>query len=195
MSKIKKILFSMLLSIFLISIVCGAIILTDFILSTNTIYDFEYNVEDSQFLEITYDNHLMHPAAYVHSADKTLEIINKHNTTNVNYSELLKFIELDETNEIEYIDGYFECGQYAEMFHNNAEAYGINTGIVCISFENYYCGHLINVFNTTDKGLVFVDVTGSDRIVKKLKTGSYLTYGNAVIPDNFHKVRNIYIYW
>jgi hypothetical protein len=63
------------------------------------------------------------------------------------------------------------CADFAERLHNNAEAAGIRCGYVSIDLSGYTdpykygiasnSGHALNVFQTTDKGLVYVDVTNS----------------------------------
>lgn len=64
---------------------------------------------------------------------------------------------------------------FAERLHNNAEMAGIRCGLVILDMVGYQdphnlgiepdAGHACNVFNTTDRGLVYIDctgVTGSD---------------------------------
>lgn len=45
--------------------------------------------------------------------------------------------------------------------HNNAEAAGIRAGWVSLTFEGTNDGHALNAFETTDKGLVYIDCTNS----------------------------------
>ena len=54
------------------------------------------------------------------------------------------------------------CSDFAEMLHNNAEIHGFRAGYVGITLAGTNTGHAIDVFNTTDRGLVFVDDTGGD---------------------------------
>jgi len=44
--------------------------------------------------------------------------------------------------------------------HNNAEAAGIRAASVSVDFEGDEEGHALNVFETIDKGLVYIDCTG-----------------------------------
>ena len=48
------------------------------------------------------------------------------------------------------------CADFAERLHNNAEKAGIRCGYVIIDSLN----HALNVFETTDKGFVYIDDTG-----------------------------------
>ena len=117
-------------------------------------------------------------------------LINNRNATNPSYSELVNFLQSDKTDEFPYqlslvanrfyygqaedninlahikeiIDGTAQptepgvCADFAERLHNEAEMSGIKCGYVVIDNLN----HALNVFDTTDKGLVFVDDTGED---------------------------------
>lgn len=172
--------------------------LTNYTLSNDIIYDFEYDLGEVVTLGVDDNNHLTSPEHTVTSANKNLEIINSPNATVVSYSELLKFIELDKTDEIKYAENEFVCGQYAEMFHNNAEEHGIETGVVNILFKlkytQFYTGHAINVVNTTDKGMIFIDVSKGDLIIRELKVGSSIKHGNEIL-GRFLEVVRVGIYW
>ena len=54
------------------------------------------------------------------------------------------------------------CGEFAETLHNNAEGNGIKAAWVAIRFEDDSTPHALNAFVTTDKGLIFIDVTGME---------------------------------
>lgn len=99
---------------------------------------------------------------YLKANGEPITLINHRDSTNPTFSELRKFIENDDTNELIYGEFSFHCVDYAEQVHNNAEARGIKAGIVVINFENEPIGHALNVFKTKDKGLVYVDSTGDD---------------------------------
>jgi len=51
------------------------------------------------------------------------------------------------------------CSDFAEDVHNNAEAAGIRAGWAGIKFTGMEVGHAINAFETTDKGLIYIDCT------------------------------------
>lgn len=101
--------------------------------------------------------------------NKPIELINNPPSHNPTYQELITFIKADLTDEHYYVDNesilkkgqYYVCSDYAESVHNNAEAKGIRAAFVCIDFTGESIGHAINAFETTDKGLVFIDCTGS----------------------------------
>ncbi len=87
-----------------------------------------------------------------------ITLINNKNARDPNYSELVSFLKLDKTDEIGYNYETFVCADFAEAVHNNAEAAGYNCAWVSTDFEKGG-GHACNAFNTTDKGLIFIDST------------------------------------
>jgi hypothetical protein len=89
-------------------------------------------------------------------------LINMESATDPTYKELLEFIKSDNTDEIEYNLRSFVCADFAQAVHNNAEKAGIKAAWVSIEFEDRKYGHACNAFNTTDRGLVFVDCTGPE---------------------------------
>ena len=85
-------------------------------------------------------------------------LVNYKNATDPTWDELMSFLKRDDTDEQPYIEDSFVCADFAEMLHNNAEASGIKAAYVGVDFIVGE-GHAINTFNTTDKGLVYVDCT------------------------------------
>lgn len=75
--------------------------------------------------------------------------------------QVQQFAWEDKTNHITYGPN-FMCGDFAEVFHKNAEKAGYRCGWVAIRFEDDDEYHALNVFNTTDSGLVFVDSSCGD---------------------------------
>lgn len=78
----------------------------------------------------------------------------------VSYSELLKFLAGDDTEQAPYVNGTYTCADFAACLHNAAEARGIANAIVCVGFEEDRYGHCFNAFPTTDMGIVYIDNTG-----------------------------------
>lgn len=105
-------------------------------------------------------------AVEVGGDDEPIELINNPNATNPTYAELVAFIKEDSTDERHYrsrdwAPGFaYTCADFAEDVHNNAEAAGIKAAWVSIDFEENDEGHALNAFETTDKGLVYIDCTG-----------------------------------
>lgn len=82
--------------------------------------------------------------------------------TDVTWSVLQEFLWEDKTDEIPYSEETFVCADFAELLHNRAEAAGICAAWVGIEFYHSDVGHGLNAFNTTDRGLVFIDVVNGD---------------------------------
>lgn len=89
---------------------------------------------------------------------------NVRTATDPTFDELENFLMEDKTDQNDYITGVYMCGDFANDVHNNAEQAGIRTGWVAILLEaedGSISYHACNVFKTTDKGLIFIDCTGS----------------------------------
>lgn len=111
--------------------------------------------------------------------------INEHrDAVAPNFETLIRFLSEDPTENRDYVYPVYTCGDFAACLHDNAEKRGIRCGIVGVKFkttykenrsetsnnDSYYppayssydtCrGHAFNAFNTTDRGMVYVDSTG-----------------------------------
>lgn len=85
-------------------------------------------------------------------------LLNNATSHNPTWSELMAFITRDNTDSLFYGLPNL-CGWFAEQVHNNAEKAGIRAAFVVINFKKGE-GHALNAFNTTDRGLVYIDCTG-----------------------------------
>jgi len=91
---------------------------------------------------------------------------NNPDASNPTFQELKDFLYKDPTDKRDYKLGRFVCGDFAEMLHNNAEEAGIRAAFVGIMLGpcSYYPsggGHALNAFETTDRGLIYIDCTGT----------------------------------
>lgn len=131
---------------------------------------------------------------------RVLTLINYNNATNPTYDELIAFLKADKTDEHPYTRGY-SCADFARTLHNNAEKAGIKAGWVGVRS----CDHAFNVFNTTDRGLVYIDCTGlrgggtlQDKelncTVGQPLTGKYL-FRDGVTMNMGCRVRSPMIFW
>jgi hypothetical protein len=73
--------------------------------------------------------------------------------------QLEMFITNDDTDKEYYVADSFVCADFAAMLHDRAETAGIKAAYVSVNFTDGP-GHALNAFNTTDRGLVFIDCTG-----------------------------------
>lgn len=112
------------------------------------------------------------------------------------------------------------CSDFAEMLHNNAEKAGLRCAYVSIDLSGYTdpysygissnTGHALVAFNTTDRGLIYIDDTGlsgshplsCDKIIDVFKVGSsyiprsfFPERGWSSTWGNMGTVTSIYVTW
>jgi hypothetical protein len=75
---------------------------------------------------------------------------------NPTYLEAQQFISSDKTDSHPYIEGSYTCANFAGDFRRNALVAGYECGYVFVYFPDAR-SHVLNCFNTTDEGLVFVE--------------------------------------
>ncbi len=112
----------------------------------------------------------------VDGESRDIVLIGNPNATNPTWAELMAFLSTDDTCKQTYIDPSFVCSNFTEMLYYHAEKAGIKAGYVNINFGSFsICAydfttgcnaciggfHACNAFNTTDRGLVFIDDTGT----------------------------------
>jgi len=105
-------------------------------------------------------------AVMVGADDHYIVLRNNPLAHNPSWVELKDFLEADQTDRRAYVTGKFTCGDFAELLHNNAEAVGIRTAIVAIELRpaamaEGTTNHSFNAFETTDRGLMYIDTTSS----------------------------------
>ena len=134
-------------------------------------------------------------------------LINRSTAKNPTWEQLKAFLREDKTDKNLYVPGDYECGNYAQELHNNAEAKGIRAAFVAVSFHDEQ-PHALNAFKTLDKGLVYIDVTGHTKPVylanldkkvileKDKRYRPYLLFPNGwYITPGKMTVKSIEIYW
>jgi hypothetical protein len=72
------------------------------------------------------------------------------------YREALQFILSDKTNLNQYHEGTYTCANFAVDVENNAVKSGYKCGYVIVFFPDGE-SHAIDCFNTTDRGLIFIE--------------------------------------
>ena len=112
-------------------------------------------------------------------------VINNHRgAVDPSFKALMEFLSEDPTENKDYVYPVYTCGDFASHLHDEAEKQGIKCGVVGVKLNttlkedmqgilnnksNYpppyssydTCrGHAFNAFNTTDRGMVYVDSTG-----------------------------------
>jgi hypothetical protein len=134
-------------------------------------YDSGYNNGYAQIYGVTYQE--AHGETYDKGYDKGYEIglgtgskevtatrVELHNPT---YGELSEFLAGDMTDSNLYIKDEYVSFNFSADLNNNAEANGIRAAYVRIGSREW--GHTIVAFETTDKGLIFIEPQ-SDREVE-----------------------------
>jgi hypothetical protein len=133
-------------------------------------------------------------------------IHNSPDARNVTYGGLMDFILQDKTDQLIYNDARFVCIDFAVAVHDNAELRNISAGVVTCSIGGTL--HALNVFNTTDRGLVYIDSTGAradapvhnydkiahiERLYRIEPVGDISPYH--YVNDKNDTVSNVHIYW
>lgn len=104
--------------------------------------------------------------------DKHPVLMENPNAHDPMYEELLEFLSTDDTVHNKYVNPNFTCADFAIELQNHAESHDIRCGYTGLNFEGKSTGHAIDVFDTIDDGLVYVDATGGKiHITKDLQPG------------------------
>jgi hypothetical protein len=113
------------------------------------------------------ESYVFFNGAVMVGADEHLIVLkNNPQAHNPTWDELKDFLKNDPTDRHSYLPGKFTCGDFAEMLHNNAESQGIRAAIIAIELlapnvPGGVINHSLNAFETTDRGLVYIDDTSS----------------------------------
>jgi hypothetical protein len=115
------------------------------------------------------------PYSEGNGGDNLVHIVNNPKAIDPTWEQLKSFLTMDDTDEHPYLPEIYMCADFAEEIQNNAEAAGIRAAFVTIDFEDGSIGHALNAFNTSDRGLFYIDCTGPGLIVIT-PTGGNETY-------------------
>lgn len=82
------------------------------------------------------------------------------------WNEIIEFVKNDDTNTRAYTDEW-NCIEYAAQLHDRAESSGFKAGIVILDLMNpekpdAKSAHMLNAFQSSDRGVVYVDNTVQD---------------------------------
>jgi hypothetical protein len=104
--------------------------------------------------------------------DKHPVLMENPNAHDPTYQELMDFLSTDDTVHNKYVNPNFTCADFATELQNHAESHDIRCGYTGLNFEGKSNGHAIDVFDTVDDGLVYVDTTGGKvHVLKNLQVG------------------------
>lgn len=144
-----------------------------------------------------------HEIDYAGADGHIIELLSNSSAVNPTYDQVISFLKSDTTDQTPYDLDKFACADYAEQVQHNAENAGYKCGWVAIEFENKDKGHACNVFNTTDRGRVFVDCTTFDSVVdieegyeyRPVPLSKLLGYNSGVKADPLGVVKSYSIEW
>ena len=112
---------------------------------------------------------------------------------NPTYQEMKTFIAQDPTNANTYSEDKYVCVDFAAAVNNNAEAKGIRCAVVDIFYPDGY-GHTIVVFDTTDRGLIYIEPQFDQEV--KLEVGrSYSQINNFTTPPRDDTIKRYLTVW
>lgn len=116
--------------------------------------------------------------------DRFVERVRKSSTQNISWAELQEVLIREDTDKMEYIPDKFDSQGFVLSLRDRLSRYGIRCAYVSVGFSDSDVGHALNAFETTDKGLVFVDCVGGDKIAYVEKGKPYVAISlDAVKPD------------
>jgi hypothetical protein len=112
---------------------------------------------------------------------------------NPTYPEMKTFLAQDPTNNNTYMEDKYVCVDFAATVNNNAEAKGIRCAVVDIFYPDGY-GHTIVAFDTTDRGLIYIEPQ-FDQEVKLIVDRSYSQLNNFTAPPRDDTIKRYLIVW
>jgi hypothetical protein len=105
------------------------------------------------------------------------------------WSQLQAFLVQDHTEDHPYVPNEYYSYRYAMDVFNGAQAAGIQSAYVTLSFPGEASGYALNAFVTSDFGLVYVDCTQAPDKIARVESGkTYLSVDASSVPPG--SVRN-----
>jgi len=107
--------------------------------------------------------------------------------SNPTWSQVVEFLEADQTDSHVYLRGIYDCASFAETLHDAAEVAGIRCAFVAIRFVGDSVGHALNAVFTTDLGWALVNSMGRDGLdfLRPMDPASLLARAEARAQDPF----------
>jgi len=132
-------------------------------------------------------------AGYKAGYESNLKENNICSLRNPTYQEMLDFLAQDTANLKPYLADQHMCVDFAAEVKNSAQAQGIRAAIVYI-LNSGGIGHTIVAFDTTDRGLQFVEPQ-YDKVVKLVIGQSYSELNNFLPDSNDDTINRYLIIW
>jgi len=118
---------------------------------------------------------------------------NGYTLQNPTYQEMKSFLAQDPTNNNNYMEDKYVCVDFSAAVNNNAEAKGIRCAVVDIFYPDGY-GHTIIAFDTTDRGLIYIEPQ-FDEEVKLIIGRSYSQLNNFTTAPRDDTIKRYLIVW
>jgi len=121
------------------------------------------------------------------------ECVSGYNLHNPTYQEMNEFLAEDTTSLKAYVEDEYVCTDFSAEVNNNAEARGIRCAIVDILYPKGN-GHTIVAFETTDRGLRFVEPQ-FDEEVSLIVGKSYSQTNDYTPPPADDTIKRFLVIW
>jgi hypothetical protein len=112
---------------------------------------------------------------------------------NPTYQEMKTFLAQDSTNVNNYVEDQYVCVDFAAAVNNNAKAKNIRCAVVDIFYPDGY-GHTIVAFDTTDRGLIYIEPQ-FDQEVKLVVGRSYSQLNNFTAASHDDTIKRYLAVW
>lgn len=179
-----------------IIVLCTGSALLSYIYGKNNGYDAGYQAAQNVSLSQTYEEGKDegYQAGYkAGHASGLSEGATDNNPRNPTYLEMQGFLDQDATSSKTYIKDEYVCTDFSAAVNNNADALGIRCAIVDIFYPKGY-GHTIVAFETTDRGLIFVEPQ-FDHEVNLIIGKSYSQTNNYSPPPEDDIIKRFLVIW
>jgi hypothetical protein len=182
------------LSIFLaILMLCGGAAFLSYVRGYQNGHEGSYNQAYSQGKDEGYRAGYQsgYQAGYKPSTEQ--KISSGYTLQNPTYQEMKTFLAQDPTNVNNYVEDKYVCVDFAAAVNNNAEAKGIRCAVVDIFYPDGY-GHTIVAFDTTDRGLIYIEPQ-FDQEVKLVVGRSYSQLNNFTAAPRDDTIKRYLVVW
>lgn len=100
------------------------------------------------------------------------------------WTEIKAFITQDTTDMIPYNIKTFACSGYAILIRDHSRQLGFRSAYIQLEFPSL-AGHVLNAFQTTDYGLVYIDCTSSDKVGYVISGKEYGTIDISAVKTEY----------
>jgi hypothetical protein len=156
-------------------------------------YSQAYTQGKDEGYQAGYQSGLQAGAKASSSEQQTPQTPSGYSLHNPTYQEMKTFLAQDPTNNNNYVEDKYVCVDFAAAVKNDADAKGIRCAVVDIFYPDGY-GHTINAFDTTDRGLIYVEPQ-FDQEVKLVVGKSYSRLNGFTSAPRDDTVQRYVVVW